>query len=196
MSTKQTHDLDYLRQKRQAVLDELHSDSHYDQTAAIAYGDRDPLDVPLATCDHCGCKPQIEEASQHPVRWTVVCRCGRRSKPNRPRPWQAALEWNNVNLTGHEYRGLPLFGLRHLSPKQAHERMKGIRRNLELRKALNGLTLEIHRRSGQLNPPGRGYQERIEAYLQWSMWALRLTKVAIQRQYAANSGAEAARRVG
>ncbi|MEX7625643.1 hypothetical protein AB6V67_25125, partial [Serratia marcescens] len=81
-----------------------------------------------------------------------------------------------INLGTQDYRQLPLFGLGSLSLESARQRMVGIRRNLELRKSLAGIERTIAHKEGQ-RPPGKEYQQRLEAYLQWAMLALRLLKV-------------------
>nr|WP_236901772.1 hypothetical protein [Enterobacter hormaechei]AXJ99535.1 hypothetical protein [Enterobacter hormaechei]AXJ99794.1 hypothetical protein [Enterobacter hormaechei] len=107
----------------------------------------------------------------------MVCLvCGKTIPQHRKRPWQAAIAWNQINLGTQDYRQLPLFGLGSLSPESARQKMVGIRRNLELRKSLAGIERTIAHREGQ-RPPGKEYQQRLEAYLQWAMLALRLLKV-------------------
>ena len=94
--------------------------------------------------------------------------------------WQAALEWNWINLKSYDYRDLPLFGLSHLNPAEARVRLAAIRKNIELRKSLAAIetTVAIKTERGVCQKPGKGYREKLDAYLKWSMWALRLVKVA------------------
>lgn len=170
--------LDYLRAKRQAILDELHSDEHYEDTETLYYGDHDPFSVPIAPCDGCGHLPRMIKDQERPVRWIMQCSCGERSSQSRPRPWQAALDWNMKNLSVFDYKELPLFGLGSLGPEDAHKRLVGIKSNLELRRKLLGLSRTIGQRTKEIEVPGKKYQERLDAYLQWSLWALRMTKLA------------------
>ena len=182
--------IEYLREKRQALLDELHSDEHYEQTESVVFGDHDPFDVPVVRCEQCSGKPRMTRVSERPIRWASICECGRRAKPNRQRPWQGALEWNCINLLSSDYRALPLFGLAQLSPKAAHRRLTGIRRNLELRKNILGLTRNIGQRTREMEVPGKKFQERIEAYLQWCLWGLRMTKIAVTEEARNGSGVD------
>ena len=177
-------DLDFLRQKRRALLEELHSDEHYENVEAIAFGSHDPFDVPVASCEACGrqrLQPRMSRVKDKPARWVMVCHCERKSKVIRKRPWETVLEWNAINLAGFNYQEMPLFGLSKLSPSDAHKRLTGIRRNLELRKNIIGLERNIGQRTrdtGEMEVPGKTFQERIEAYLGWCLWGLRLTKLA------------------
>lgn len=127
--------LEYAQEKQQKLLEELRSDEHYDQTDTVAYGHHDPFSVPVTACENCGGYGQMRKVEQKAIRWVVVCLgCGKQAKAPQKRPWQAALEWNQINLGGQDYRDLPLFGL-----------------------------------------------SKLEAYLKWSMLALRLIKVAEKR---------------
>ncbi|AZT48732.1 hypothetical protein C6Z68_003671 [Salmonella enterica subsp. enterica serovar 4,[5],12:i:-] len=169
--------LEYAKEKREKLLAELKSDEHYNQTETVAYGHHDPLSVPVAVCDSCHGRAQMQKVIGSPVRWNMVCLvCGKTIPQHRKRPWQAAIAWNQINLGTQDYRQLPLFGLGSLSPESARQKMVGIRRNLELRKSLAGIERTIAHREGQ-RPPGKEYQQRLEAYLQWAMLALRLLKV-------------------
>lgn len=171
-------DIEYLRAKRYKLLEELHSDEHYDATETIAYGEHDPFDVPLAACEQCGGHPRMMRASERPTRWKMICGCGNQVKQARKRPWEAALDWNMVNLSNTDYRELPLFGLSSLSPTEAHSRLVSIRANLELRRKIVGLSRAIGQRTREIEVPGKKYQERLDAYLQTCLWGLRLTKLA------------------
>ncbi len=167
----------YAKEKREKLLAELKSDEHYSQTETVAYGHHDPLSVPVAACDSCHGRAQMQKVIGPPVRWNMVCLgCGKAIQQIQKRPWQAAMAWNQINLGTQDYRQLPLFGLGSLSPESARQRMVGIRRNLELRKSLAGIERTIAHKEGQ-RPPGKEYQQRLEAYLQWAMLALRLLKV-------------------
>lgn len=171
-------EIGYLKEKRQKLLDELHSDEHYDATETIAYGEHDPFDVPVCTCDKCGCEPAMTRVQDRPIRWQMVCPCGNQVKQARRRPWEAALDWNMTNLDGYSYADMPLFGLSSLSAFDAHCRLVSIRANLELRRKIAGLSRVIGQRTGEIEVPGKKYHERLDAYLQWCLWGLRLTKHA------------------
>lgn len=173
--------LEYAQEKRQKLLAELRSDEHYEQTDTVAYGHHDPFSVPVADCDSCGGRGQMRKLETKGIRWVIVCLgCKKQAKASQKRPWQAALEWNQINLGTQDYRKLPMFGLSNLEPAKARERMAGIRRNLELRKNLAGIERTIAHKT-ERRPPGKEYQQRLEAYLKWSMLALRLIKVAENR---------------
>ena len=167
---------DYLREKRQRLLDELHSDSHYDATETIAYGAHDPFDVPVCACEKCDSTPAMNRVQDRPARWMMICECGNQVKQARRRPWEAALDWNMVNLANFHYQDVPLFGLSSLSQSDAHARLVSIRVNLELRRKVVGLSRVIGQRTREIEVPGKKYQERLDAYLQWCLWGLRLTK--------------------
>lgn len=170
--------LEYAKEKREKLLAELKSDEHYSQTETVAYGHHDPLSVPVAACDSCHGRAQMQKVIGPPVRWNMVCPgCGKAIQQIQKRPWQAAMAWNQINLGTQDYRQLPLFGLGSLSPESARQRMVGIRRNL-------GAEKEPRRYREDDSPQGRStptvwkeYQQRLEAYLQWAMLALRLLKV-------------------
>lgn len=170
--------LEYAQEKREKLLQELRSDEHYEKTDTITYGHHDPFSVPLAICDSCGGRGQMRKVETSSIRWVVVClECEKQARELSKRPWQAALNWNQINLATQDYRELPLFGLSNLVPDDARKRMAGIRKNLELRKNLAGIERTIAHKTDQ-RPPGKEYQQRLEAYLKWSMLALRLIKVA------------------
>lgn len=169
-------DINYLKEKRARLLSELHSDEHYDATETIAYGSHDPFDVPVCSCEQCGDKPVMSKVKDRPARWLMICSCGNQVKQARRRPWEAALDWNMINLGVYCYKDLPLFGLASLSVSDAHERLVSIRANLELRRSVTGLARVIGQRTREVEVPGKKYQERLDAYLQWCLWGLRLTK--------------------
>src|SRR5699024_5555752 len=169
--------LAYAHEKRKRILQELRSDAHYRATDTIYYGEHDPFDVPLADCGTCGGKPTVRKVSAKPIRWRAVCGgCGNQHKAVSKWPWLAALNWNGINLASQDYHAFPMFGLSTLDPDAAREVVASIRRDLELRKALAGIETTIARKTGEISPPGRTYQQRLEAYLQWAMLALRLVK--------------------
>jgi len=173
--------LEYAQEKRERLLAELRSDEHYEQTDTVAYGHHDPFSIPVTACDSCGGRGQMRKLETKGIRWAVVCLgCGKQAVSPQRRPWQAALEWNQINLGTQDYRELPLFGLSRFEPNEARERMAGIRRNLELRKSLAGIERTIAHKTDR-RPPGKEFQQRLEAYLKWAMLALRLIKVAEKR---------------
>jgi hypothetical protein len=169
-----------LMKKLDDMYAELKSDEHYEDTPSVAYGRHDPFDVPVSPCEVCSKHPSLEQP-QASSRWLYVCKCGRRPSAVRKAPWQACIEWNSINLNNTDYRALPLFGLKDLSPEPAHKRLAGMRRNLELRKniaQIEGTVAILTERSIGIEQPGKGYTRKLEAYLMWCLWGLRLTKVA------------------
>lgn len=174
--------LEYAIEKRRKLLQELHSDDHYESTDTLAYGDHDPFTVPMPVCDTCNERPQMQKVTNGNVRWVVVCPgCGKTIQAPQKRPWQAALMWCERNLATQHYSILPLFGLGNLGTVDARKRMTGIRRNLELRKNITGLERTIAGKTDQ-RPPGKDYQQRLEAYLKWAMLALSLIKYTESQQ--------------
>lgn len=173
--------LEYALEKRKTLLAELHSEEHYNQTPTLAFGYHDPFSVPEVVCEDCGCAPEMRAEG---TRYITGCPCGRRIKVPQKKHWQAALEWNWINLKAYDYRDLPLFGLSKLGPTEARERLAAIRRNLELRKTLAGVETTVARKTDRqvCQQPGKGYVEKLDAYLKWSMWALRLVKVAASQE--------------
>lgn len=170
--------LEYAQEKHSLLMRELKSDDHYDNTDTVTYGNHDPLSVPVPECDTCGSKGQMQKIPGEKIKWKVTCLgCNKTIQTPQRRPWQAALMWCDANLGTQTYRSLPMFGLSELSPSEAKSRMMGIRRNLELRKKITGLERTIANKLKK-RPPGREYQQRLEAYLKWSMLALRLLKNA------------------
>jgi len=178
MSNQPGMDIGYLKEKRKQALEDLHSDEHYDATETLAYGEHDPFDVPVCECEKCGSKPSMTRIKERPARWLMVCSCGNQVKQARRRPWEAALDWNMVNLGTYSYTEMPLFGLASLSLSDAHCRLVSIRANLELRRKIAGLSRVIGQRTGEVDIPGQKYQERLDCYRQWCLWGLRLTKHA------------------
>jgi hypothetical protein len=171
----------YLERKRQAIRAELRSQSHFENTDTVIYGKHDPFDVPLALCEDCDVAPELMRVSEDPVRWHTACpHCSRGPRETRPWPHLAALAWNQINLSSQDYRDLPLFWLDDLEPAAARVRMTGIRHDLELRKNLAGLERRLARPAGR-RPPGKSYLRRLDAYLQWSILALRLITYTIRR---------------
>jgi len=168
--------LDYAQEKRTRLLEELNSDEHYEKTETIAYGHHDPFSVPIPQCDTCGSNAQMQKIPGENIKWRVICLgCEKTIKTGQKRPWQAALMWCDINLDSMSYQTLPLFALDQMSKKDAKNKMAGIRRNLEIRKNITGLERTIANKLKK-RPPGRDYQQRLEAYLKWTMLALRLIK--------------------
>lgn len=169
--------LAYAKRKRETLLKELKSDQHYCDTETISYGSHNPFNVtPIPGCDDCNGAAQMQKVKGVKVRWTMVCKdCGKTIDSTQAAPWQAALMWCGQNLKNMDYTQLPLFGLNEMDVTTAMKRMTGIRHNLELRKALAGIESTIAQKTGT-RPPGKDFRRRIEAYLKWSMLALRLIK--------------------
>lgn len=166
--------LEYIVEKRKKLTEELESSEHYAKTQTIAYGKHDPFSVPLPVCDTCGSRGQMQKIKGEKIKWRVSCLgCDKTINAPQKRPWQAALMWCDINLGSQSYRSLPLFGLSELPPVNAKERMLGIRRNLELRKKIAGLDRQIASKTDK-SAPGRGYQQRLEAYLKWCLLSIRL----------------------
>ncbi|EHL48215.1 hypothetical protein SEEM030_22931 [Salmonella enterica subsp. enterica serovar Montevideo str. SARB30] len=162
--------LEYAKEKREKLLAELKSDEHYNQTETVAYGHHDPLSVPVAVCDSCHGRAQMQKVIGSPVRWNMVCLvCGKTIPQHRKRPWQAAIAWNQINLGTQDYRQLPLFGLGSLSPESARQKMVGIRRNLELRKSLAGIERTIAHREGQA-PQGKSTSKDLKHICNGPCW--------------------------
>ena len=171
--------LEYAKEKRRCLLNELMSDDHYAKTETLTYGSHDPFSIPVPNCDTCGSKGQMQKVPGEKIKWKVVCLgCHKTIHAPQKRPWQAALMWCDINLGSLSYKDLPLFGLSKLSEPVAKKRMQGIRRNLELRKNIAGLERTIANKQNK-RPPGREYQQKLEAYLKWSMLALRLIKYTV-----------------
>jgi len=166
-----------------------------EKTDTLAYGEHEPFSVPLALCDSCQGKAQLQKQIQEPIRWLVACKgCGKKANQAQKRPWQAALKWNEINLGTQDYKALLLFGLSNASTDDARHKMSGIRRNLELRKNLAGIERTI---AGHTNKkaPGKQYQQKLDAYLQWSILALRLiksSKIKSMKELRQNKGSEGA----
>lgn len=168
--------------QRQQILEELHSNAHRAHTEMLAYGGHDPFSVDIPLCDSCGAEPLMEKAGEHNARWQVRCPgCGKTIQAPQRHEWQARLMWCERNLGLQHYSSLPLFNLQDLPPAMARRRMAGIRRNLEVRKALANAELIIARHE-QTRPPGKLYRKRLDAYLRWAMLALRLIKYAENQQ--------------
>lgn len=170
-----------LTARRIALLDELTSSEHYSETPSVSFGSHDPFDVPIATCDSCNSNAEsCKVASGHKkVRWVVCCTsCEKRITQPQKDPWMAALVWNGANLTTQCYRSMPLFGITHMTPAEAKERITKVRHNLVLRISLCAVDRAIAEISDSHSKPGLMFQRRLEAYLKWAMHAHRLIKSA------------------
>lgn len=173
-----TVSLEQLQIKRHHIMEQLQSDEHYAATDTLVYGTHDPLRVSIPPCDSCGGQAALDKPQSPKPRWSIMCpRCNKTIQSPQAKPWRAALMWCERNLGSMDYRDLPLFGLSQLNPREARARMVGIKHNLELRRRLIGLDRAIaaHTHTGH---PGRGYEERMEAYVKWAALALRLIKHA------------------
>lgn len=166
------------------LLAQLNSAQHLTETPTIVYGTHNPLEVDLALCDTCSGEGVLAKSNANKAkqRWQVRCRCCSKvsGQPTR-NPWTAALMWNGVNLQSMKYSELPLFGLSGLSPRDAHERVKGIRANLVLRISLCSAEHQLFNAGGSNRKPGASYTAKLEAYLLWAMLAHRLIKLARAR---------------
>lgn len=170
-----------LTARRIELLRELTSDEHYRGTPSVSFGSHDPFDVPLATCDSCCSTAESRRvtSAQKKPRWIVVCNsCEKRISQPQRHIWLAALMWNSANLTTQCYRSMPLFGLMHLTPGEARERISKIRHHLVLRISLCTVDRAIAVISDSHSRPGLMFQQRLEAYLKWAMHAHRLIKNA------------------
>ncbi|MHC5195023.1 hypothetical protein ACYSUW_14810 [Pseudomonas frederiksbergensis] len=170
-----------LTARRIALLDELKSDDHYRDTPAVYFGFHDPFDVPLATCDSCYSTAESRRitSGQRKVRWTVACTsCDKQIPQPQKDGWMASLVWNGANLSTQCYKSMPLFGLAHLTPSAAKERISKIRHNLVLRTSLCAVDRAIAEISDSHSKPGLMFQQKLDAYLKWAMHAHRLIKNA------------------
>lgn len=174
------HSITYIKQKRAKLYTELKSNAQCVQAAAMSYGEHNPLKVSLVPCEQCN--NSIDDVLMTVTSnetWDVQCAdCGRVTKASRPKRWQAALEWRAINLGCMHYSELPLFHLSDLDAAQAHNLLTDIRRNLELRTNIIGLDNEIAKRENKRQPNQKRHQI-IKAYLQWCLYGLRLTKIAL-----------------
>lgn len=176
-----------------SVQDELGSDEHYASTPTRNYGDLDPVIDAYRFVNKCGCGsasavlrfgvptrdqlPGIQNGTHDAYvaepRHYVMCVCGCRGRAARAQ-WQAVLEWNkSPQCTPRpNLQSFPFFNLAGLSEDDAKARLVAIRHDLELRKA------EAKRKRQARMPVGKGYLERIEAYLGWAIYALSVLKTA------------------
>jgi hypothetical protein len=107
----------------------------------------------------------------------VRCACGAEGQIGK-HDWRAVLDWNKSPLSENpDYRTLPLFRLGNLDLDQARERLIGIRRDLELRSKEAGLRRDLG------EAVGRAYQQRLQAFLAWCIYAQGLVKLATADRY-------------
>lgn len=177
--------IEILKAERQALLEELHSDEHYENTETITYGSHDPFDIPTLKCDICRSSGEMvrEERANGSSKYYVRCTgCGNYIKTVSNNPSQATLLWNMINTNGLRYCDFPMFGLSTLTPEQAKKRMIGIRRNLEIRENLASLEAKLNPIMDK-RPPANMYQKRLKLYLHWSMWAQAAIRVELPQKY-------------
>lgn len=154
----------------QAILD---SEAHYQATPTRAYGDIDPVNGAAQTLFPCACggasrllQDLVPLAKGRRTRHFVQCSaCGQTSIQARS-AWGAVVLWNKSPAAQHpRLQAFPFFGIQALPLEVAADRLRAIRRDLELRKEEAELqsTLRIE--------VGRNYFERIQAYLGWVLVA-------------------------
>lgn len=167
---------EYKAEKLARLRDERSSDEHYERTPTVTYGEFDPLQDParhLNRCAGCGSTPRL---TKNGPRWQAKCTCGAEGLVGK-HDWRAVLDWNKSPLSENpDYRTLPLFGLGQLDPEQARERLIGIRRDLELRSKEAGLRRDLG------EAVGRAYQQRLQAFLAWCIYAQGLVKLSAKMQ--------------
>ncbi len=162
--------------KRQSLLDELNSEEHKERTETTYYGHHIPFDVPLVNCDSCNTPPQFGKVGTFNNRWNIACpSCNKMIQHPQSEPWKAQLLWWQRNLAGHTYQQLPLFSLATLDAPAARRRLAGIRRDLELKKALAEVE-DLLSNITNVSHPGVEYRARLDAYMGWAMLALALLK--------------------
>jgi len=164
--------LETFMNNRQKLLDELHSDEHYDATETLYYGEHDPFNIPMMRCDFCGETSEMikEVKPKGGCKYYVRCRgCGNHHKTTGTTREQAILIWNSINPKGLRYKDFPMFGLANKTPEEARIRMIGIRRNLEIRENISALEQTINPIIGKI-PPSTSYRKRLKLYLHWVIW--------------------------
>ena len=169
--------LTYLTSLRATLRKELSSEDHYEKTETTTYGQHDPFKVKVVNCDICNNVPKYSIINRKYVYTCVLCKTG--EKDLQQTEWKAALFWNSKNLNSISYKDIPLFGLSSLTAKQAHKRLVSIRENIELRKKLASVERRISIENNT-RQPGRKYRRRLEAYLKWSVYAIRLAKKSLE----------------
>ncbi len=161
--------------KRDALLEELRSEEHYNATPTLSYGDHDPFVVQELNCVSCGSKGTLSNiiVKDRP-RFDYTCSgCDVRIYNHQKRSWEAVLEWNILNSDNGDYKLCPLFGISTLEHAEAKDRMISISHNLMLRKQLANVE-RVLAFNKQCRFPGRKYEERLDAYLKWSIYCLKL----------------------
>ncbi len=166
----------------EALYAELKSDEHYQATDTLAYGHTNPFDVALARCDDCGALPEKKIVGAHKTRLVYQCAgCKKASKNVQKREWQAAIEWNMINLKSLSIQDIPLFEVSGMAPKEITKRVSGIRRNLEIRNKIAKIELELSKKTNR-RAPGSQYMLKLDVYLRWAMLALRVAKYQAKQQ--------------
>lgn len=176
--------IETFKAKRKALLDELHSDEHYENTETVTYGSHDPFDIPLLPCDFCGSvgEMQREVRPNGSNKYFVRCTgCGNFHKTLGSTPDQAKLLWNMINPKGLKYTDFPMFGLSNLTPEQARVRMVGIRRNLEIRENLASIETTLFPIMDR-RPPANLYRKRLKLYVHWAMWSQAAIRVELPQK--------------
>lgn len=160
----------------------LEAPEHYDSTPTRHYGSWNPVEDAhqlIWRCSHCdgggrllfgypnqwqlafqgGCA-QKERRKRHFVE---CAGCGRRGRPA-AHAATAVTAWNgehlDLRLSIDEF---PFFQLAGLSRDDARAKLRGIRSDLELRRA------QSRERSNEGVETGRAYRQRIDAYLAWAI---------------------------
>ncbi len=121
----------------------------------------------------CGAKPLLKGTrSGNSVRWQVVCpKCGRTAEGSKKK-WQAVINWNKAPVSKMpHWKRLPIFGLwRFRTVEEAGEYLKEVRTVLENR------LKEAKSRLKEGIPVGRKYEERLRAFLAWTIYAQGVAK--------------------
>jgi hypothetical protein len=171
----------YRTQKLAQIESELEEGKREQKLESLAFGEHDPFEVPMNSCENCGGTARVEQrTARKGLRFIARCQqCDVvPSEEWAKRPWLAALDWNGKNLgTAPHYAELPLFGLAGRSAEDAKAHLVAIRENLEKRRKAAGLRRSLRQEKQGPRPPGKQYQQKLDSYLKWSMYALRVMKV-------------------
>lgn len=147
------------------------------------YGPDDPLDAHrwLNACAACNATPSLTLLNLlKSPRWRVLCACGAISDICRT-PWSAAFAWNKSRKSVHpSWRSLPFFGLGDLDEAQANAKLSAICAHLSAQRDTARDRLRLAR-LGQCNPPGRKFEQRLQAYQHWALYALALLNEDAER---------------